>query len=228
MCRAMEPVVSALPRHAGDAMMPMFRHTRDVEARIWRDAWMVFAGQEHALGHWLAVIEPGLEGEAALRGFVATLQARKHSGLVYFSAGAAAQHGTLADALSLGEPGSVPLMVWRAGEQTRSAWSSTFPAQRMSDEPALHMYGAEHMGRLVSVAAAYWEDAVGYVGIMATLPDLQGHGAGRAVFAPLLADGAQPGISIVHLISSVEGRRLYERVGFRVADPGVRRTVPVV
>lgn len=94
-------------------------------------------------------------------------------------------------------------------------------------EPALRCYGARRDGRMISVAVASQIGSLVYINIMATHPAHQGQGAGRAVLERALADGARQGATHAHLISSVEGRRLYDRAGFRMVDDGVTRMVPV-
>ncbi len=93
-------------------------------------------------------------------------------------------------------------------------------------EPALCIYGARRDGRIISVAVASRIGPLVSIMIMATHPAHQGQGAGRAVLERALADGVRQGATHAHLMSSVEGRRLYDRAGFRVVDAGVTRLVP--
>jgi GNAT superfamily N-acetyltransferase len=93
-------------------------------------------------------------------------------------------------------------------------------------EPALRIYGARRDGRMISVAVTSRIGPLVYINIMATHPALQRQGAGRAVLERALADGESQEATHAYLISSVKGRRLYDRAGFQVVDEGVTRMVP--
>ena len=93
-------------------------------------------------------------------------------------------------------------------------------------EPAIRIYGIRRGGQLVSAVITHWAGARVFIDVMVTHPTHQSQGVGRALLGQVMADGARQGATLFHLMSSVEGKRLYERLSFRTVDEGVTRMVP--
>ena len=82
---------------------------------------------------------------------------------------------------------------------------------------AVHAYGRRaDDGTLPSVALVLDHDGDSTVQYVATLPEARRAGHAEAVLRRALADAAARGIRTSTLTASEEGRRLYERLGYRV------------
>ncbi len=104
---------SALVRHAGDAMVGLFRHAPGFEARLTRDTWLVASGEPHPLLNWIAVTEVGTAVASALRDHVASFRARGLPALVFLPPPVAEAMAPRCPSLGLVDPDPVPLMVCR-------------------------------------------------------------------------------------------------------------------
>jgi ribosomal protein S18 acetylase RimI-like enzyme len=84
----------------------------------------------------------------------------------------------------------------------------------------------EHLGGAVgqhNLEEPHW-----YLGILATHPDWQRQGLGRAVLAPVLERGDADGITCVLLTESPENVAFYRAIGFDVhAEPDIPGGPPV-
>lgn len=83
--------------------------------------------------------------------------------------------------------------------------------QAWLDEPRQRLWMGRVDGEPVSVAAAWVDHGINHVTVVATLPEARRHGYGEALtWAAAQADPALPAM----LLSSDEGRRVYDRMGF--------------
>jgi GNAT superfamily N-acetyltransferase len=86
-----------------------------------------------------------------------------------------------------------------------------FPARLLNDGRWRFWLGRHEDGRAVSCAAAFVAHGLNNVAFVATLPEARGRGYGRALtWRAALADPALPAV----LLSSDDGRPVYERMGF--------------
>lgn len=121
--------------------------------------------------------------------------------------------------------GSAPLLAESADLQS-AAFGLDRPALRvwMSARawPAdcdFRCYLARRDARTVStVSVSGLGGALAGVWSMATLPDLQGRGAGRAALLGAMSRAWEQGATSCYLMASEAGKRLYDKVGFRVVE----------
>lgn len=83
-------------------------------------------------------------------------------------------------------------------------------------EPALTLDAARQDGAVVSVAATSRAGNLVYLDLMATAPAYRRRGIGTALLAHVLARHAATGATHAFLVATEDGRRLYERLGFRI------------
>ena len=80
-------------------------------------------------------------------------------------------------------------------------------------------YLARRDARAVStVSVSGLGGALAGIWSMATSPDLQGQGAGRAALLGAMSTAWQQGATSFYLMASEAGKRLYDKVGFRVVE----------
>jgi ribosomal protein S18 acetylase RimI-like enzyme len=70
-----------------------------------------------------------------------------------------------------------------------------------------------------SLCLAYTQDSLCYIYVLATDPDRQRNGAGRALLTSVMNGIADRGVDAFALLASSEGRPLYESMGYEVIDP---------
>lgn len=85
-------------------------------------------------------------------------------------------------------------------------------------EPAMSVHLARDGADALSTCWIWRDGPLAYVAAMATSPDHQRRGAGRAVLTQALAEHAATGATAASLIASDAGRPLYEQIGFRTVD----------
>jgi len=84
--------------------------------------------------------------------------------------------------------------------------------------PGVRCYVGEAGGRLVTTGIGVTMGPfVGVINITTTRPD-RGRGYGAAITARVVSDGLSAGASWAWLQSSPDGYRVYERLGFRIAE----------
>jgi N-acetylglutamate synthase len=94
----------------------------------------------------------------------------------------------------------------------------TLTTPRMLAAPGVRLYVGEVAGEPVSTAMGLTiGDAVGIVNL-ATLPGHRRRGYGAAITARAVADGLAAGGTWAWLESGEDGRRVYERLGFRTVE----------
>jgi ribosomal protein S18 acetylase RimI-like enzyme len=93
-------------------------------------------------------------------------------------------------------------------------------------EPAIEVDAARRQGQVVGVAITSRAGALVYVDLMATAAANRRQGIGRALLGHVLARHAAAGATHAFLIATEAGRRLYERLGFRIAGEGAIWEVP--
>jgi len=101
-----------------------------------------------------------------------------------------------------------------------------FTADLLAD-PAVRTYAARRNGVVVGVLAGTRAGDEVSVDLMAVDPASQRQGIGRALMLAALHDLAAAGATGFHLLSSPEGKRLYDQVGFRTILLTRTRLVPV-
>lgn len=79
------------------------------------------------------------------------------------------------------------------------------------------------MGRIIGDGGWYF-----HIADIATLPDYQGRGLGRAVMEQLIGHIREvaPANPYITLLADPPGRRLYERLGFVPSDPSMGMRLP--
>jgi GNAT superfamily N-acetyltransferase len=93
-------------------------------------------------------------------------------------------------------------------------------------EPALTFFAAKRDADVVAVAATSRVGNLVYLDLMATSSAHRRRGIGYALLAHALAEHATTGATHAVLVSSDEGRQLYERLGFRVLFEATMWEVP--
>lgn len=95
------------------------------------------------------------------------------------------------------------------------------------EEPAVAAYSAVRDGVVTGVlAATRFGDSVS-IDIMAVDPAAQRQGIGRALILAAMHDQVASGATGFHLLSSEEGKRLYDEVGFTTALATHTRLIPL-
>lgn len=103
--------------------------------------------------------------------------------------------------------------VVRGGWGDRRAWF-TFAAAHPGCDPVVAMDGDEIVGTGVGTP----NGPIGWVGTIFVAPGRRGAGLGRALTDHVCAALETAGCRSLVLVATVEGRRLYERMGFDVVD----------
>ena len=94
---------------------------------------------------------------------------------------------------------------------TRLAWAGVL------DDPRMRLFTASS-DALDSVCLAYAEGSVTYIYLMATDPDRQRRGAGRAVLTRVMDEATREGTGVLYLMASSAGQPLYRALGYETYE----------
>lgn len=100
----------------------------------------------------------------------------------------------------------------------RQALASWMSARAWPADSEFRCYLARRDGRTVSTVSVSGPGPVAGIWSMATPPDLQGQGAGRAALLSAMSRARGRGAESFYLMASEAGKRLYDKIGFRVVE----------
>lgn len=95
------------------------------------------------------------------------------------------------------------------------------------DEPAVTVYAARRDRSILGMLALTRFGGTVSIDLMATDPAAQRQGIGRALMLAAMHQQLVAGVTGFHLMSSPDGQRLYEQLGFRTVLPALTRLIPV-
>ncbi|MGH2347246.1 MAG: GNAT family N-acetyltransferase [Chloroflexota bacterium] len=247
----MDPAMRYLWRALNEASILLYRAAPGYEARLTPDAMMVLTGEPAADFNCLGIFG-GPHPAAQLREFVQVTQSRNLPLLALFAEELSEELAPVARSLGLQQTGNVPLMTYRprAGGTAASQFQITqveseedlrhplllassafgFPldiAGRVFTPATLNLPGIKCFvaRRNGTPFSSVWTTRGGStVGIwnMATAPEQQRQGAGRALLTQVIADHVERGAKLFYLLATEAGFPLYQRIGFQtMANPAV-------
>jgi GNAT superfamily N-acetyltransferase len=227
--------------HAGHDMASLFAHAPDAHVRFDDDGWLVLSGERDTADLNQGAVGRGASA-ALLDGYVREIRARDLSAILMVDP-ASEQLARHAEHLGLTAAGTVPVMlrqaapitpmprdftvrpataseVHTANELAAAAFSldpakvhRVFPPSTQGD--GVRTWVVEDDGTLIGCGTFVRSgDCVG-VYIMATPPQHQGRGAGRAVLEHGMLHYQSLGATSFTLEATAQGFHLYEQVGFR-------------
>jgi len=233
---------------SGRALVAMMSGAPGFELRMMRGCTLGLSGEDLADLNML-LIGPDPEGEAFLVSSLARVAERGLPLLVMLTPDVADALGPAAERLGLMAAGTAPLMVLRADTpvspsrpcEIRQALDPEMVKIAGDLSAAAFELPREAVARSMDVgltATAALETWVGSSGdgpmsavtvtragptagiwTMATPPEHQGKGMGRALLTRIIADYRQAGVERFFLVATEAGRPLYESIGFEaVAD----------
>lgn len=100
-------------------------------------------------------------------------------------------------------------------------WMACNPCFNVAIEPRNGIASARRMylcllgGEPVSASMLFWSNGIAGLQAVGTVPSAQNKGAGTAVVMAALRDALSLGFSTVVVLSTIEGERLYEKIGFK-------------
>lgn len=236
-----------LYRLAGESMALGYRGATGYEARLRPDASLVLSGEPVADLNY-AIISSKARGQEYLHEFVQVARARKVPVIFLFASNVGSHLTAAASNLGLEYAEKFPFMVLspenapsmtkdcqikRAEDKegikaANAAMAAAFniPAAMVHrafgplilESPGLEIFVANQDGNTVSALQTTRNGP--YVGIwsMATPPEHQRQGIGRALITWVIAYHCQKGAKIFYLGATPAGKPLYEKVGFETAD----------
>lgn len=214
------------------------------EAHLWRDSALILTGEPHADMNFAYLGDVG-EAERHLRVFDEHACARGLPMMVFATVATTSALAAVAPSLGYAPAGEVPLMVCtepRTGltsqayviericdpavlsEATplaaRTFGLPTAAVARIYNQEALTVPGLDYF--IARRGGEVWSfvqtSRIGtQVGVwsMATPPEFQGQGAGRALLGAVLTHHRQRGAKAFYLMASSAGQRLYQGAGFQ-------------
>lgn len=244
MGRAMDLPAHCLLRIAGDGFALACSGARDYEVQLRHDAWRVLTGTQSADLNY-AYVADGARAADNLREHTAVLRARDLPGIVFGTPGNVERLAPLADQLGLTYVGAAPFMVCAPDEHVSAshgyevdridneahlqellpliaaAFSLDPEHVRLAmgatllESPCVDVFVASRDGEPLSTVTATRHGAIVGIWTMATPPQHQRQGAGRAVLDFALTWHTARGAQLFFLFASAAGKPLYDRVGFR-------------
>ena len=246
--------IEKLLHHVGDATLGLYRDTPGFEAFFAAEAWWVVSGIDFPVCNWMVFTRETDRKDGLVRSYVSLLRERSLSGLICFPS-IEHDPGALCEELGLYPPGSLPLMVLEgdalariephpgveaigdaaALDEARLPIALAFEApvdglrSIIADEVLLetgvsiHVIRHDGVGR--SAVVTHRSGTTVYVHVMATDPNYQRRGLGRALLETVIAKERDAGATRFHLLASSDGFPLYRKIGFEVAAPCVTRLV---
>jgi GNAT superfamily N-acetyltransferase len=236
-----------LGRFFGDGTAALVRAAPAYEVRQVPGATLALSGEPLADLNFIALAaspDPG----AHLREFVVRAQARHVPVLVAVSAAVADTIASVAQELGLTHAGGMPLMthdgegltdaagmvavgqvvsaadlgavqsiIARADALPEDAVARAF-GPGLLDTPGVEVFLARLGERPISTVTTTRHGATVGIWCMATLPESQRAGAGRALLTQVMAQQRASGARLFFLGASVAGYPLYERMGFRTVE----------
>lgn len=239
----MNPTTSFLCPISGEAVAIFLRSAPEWEIRLTPTAWLAISGEPLADFN-IAMVDVGPQADEQLRAFGQVLRQRNLPALILLTDAVADQLAPTVSALGMQLAGKLPLMgrwaddrsasgayhVMRVeGEREFSAAQQlitsafSFPVEAvrrvlrpaMLDGPGLAMFVAWDGEAPMSTVTTVQAGRVVGIWAMATPPERQRKGAGRAVLEHALAYHRDRGVEFFYLWATEAGLRLYEHTGFR-------------
>ena len=244
-----EPSIASLWRIAGEGLALTCRGAPGYEARLTPDATLVLSGEPVADFNY-ALIDEGPKAEVRLREFGQVIQAQGLPVIVILTAAVAKQLAPVASELGLQYADQIPLMVYRpqvtlaqirnyhverveSAERLKDAtgiMACAFALPRESGDrafgPAMlegsctDVFLAHRDGNDVSAVVTTRAGAIVGIWAMATHPDHQRQGAGRALLDYTIAYHGERGAKLFYLLATEAGKPLYKRIGFETITEG--------
>lgn len=240
----MEPPTSYLWRLAGEAVALLFRAAPGYEARLTQQASLLLSGEPVADLN-CAVIDIGLQAEERLREFGQVIHTRNLPIIMFLSDRISDQLAPIARDLGLQHAGDIPLMTYHPHDAHAEAGNyrverveseedldevsrvvasgfglpleavSRVIGPRLLDGPGLDIFLARQGGNAISTVQSTRAGSSVGIWVMATLPEQQRKGAGRALLEYVIAYHCERGANLFYLLATEAGKPLYERIGFR-------------
>jgi GNAT superfamily N-acetyltransferase len=235
---------------AGEAMATLFRDAPGFSAHVTPHAALILTGEPIADLNY-AIVDGGVEAASLLTHFTETSRGRKLPLIVMLSDTVAGSLASTAEGLSLQYAARLPLMTLdasavlpdiegyttttvtdrdglaRSNRLMADAFSLPQPSvdrtmtATLLGKPGVDLFmlsdGATGMSSLCTTRVG---EVVG-IWSMATPPQHQRKGAGRAALTSALRYHADRGATLFYLIATDAGRPLYERLGFRAVAEAV-------
>lgn len=241
---ALRPSTAYIWRLAGEGLAMCYRASKGYEACLTPYASLILSGEPVADLNY-AIIDVAPQAEDRLQEFVRVPRSRKIPVLFLFTPGGAPQLSPVAQALGLEFAAHIPLMVHDAmdfrlregnfriarveGEAdlktTNGVMSKAFkiPIESMErtfgpsyiQGPGVDLFFAQQDGQAMSSVQTTRAGSVVGIWAMATPPEHQRRGAGRALLHHIIAYHRDRGAALFYLMATPEGKPLYDNVGFQ-------------
>lgn len=243
----MQPTNEYLWRISGESLALCYRAAPGYEARLTPRASLVLSGEAVADLNYI-IVDAGPAAETLLRKYVLVAKKRKLPVLVLITRTAVAGLKTAAAELCLQFLEDFPLMVYRPGnpsadtgdyqvwrvEKEEDVWASNdLAATAFGMEaaalnrafgpnyiqgPGVDLFLAARDGRVISSVQTTRAGSLTGIWAMASAPDQQRKGAGRALLNYVISYHCARGAKFFYLEATPAGKPLYSRVGFQTVD----------
>ena len=243
----MAPSTSYLWRLASEAIALLFRAAPGYEARLTQQASLILSGEPVADLN-CAVIDVGPQAEERLREFGQVIRTRNLPIIVFLPDRISDQLALIARDLNLQHAGYVPLMTYHPQnthpesgnyrveridtepdlKEANGLVASAFglPPESVNrafgppllDGPGVAVFLARQNGHAISAVQTTRAGSIVGIWAMATAPEHQRKGAGRALLEHAIAYHCERGANLFYLIATDAGKPLYERIGFRTVS----------
>lgn len=242
-----DEAAAALWRTAGEGAHLVFATVPGVDLRRVPEGWLTITGEPIPDLNG-GLVDRGENDKSVFRDFVSAIRARGFGGFILLTAAAEQRLAPLARDLGLTVAGPSPLMTYeptkppapsdsyrvdvvkdrrsldtftdlmaRGYEVPVDTWRRLI-TERSLDDPAIAHLIASSGGEPYSCGSTIQTGSSVGIWNMATPPEHQGKGAGRALLLHALRSQMMRGSRLFYLLASEAGRHLYQQVGFRTID----------
>lgn len=242
----MSKTASTLWQVMGEALALYYRDAPLYDVRLTPSAWLITTGEPEPVLN-LGFVDSGPQAGAFLESFHHTLKAKGVPAYVMLTESAAEELAPAAAALGFRPAGTMPLMTYLhdggapssgryrveaittevalADSHRLAAVGMTMSLEALSravgprvlDAPGATLFMAYDGERPVSTVTTMRAGPLVGIFCMATTPEAQRQGAGRALLDRVLAHHRKQGAKLFYLLSTEAGEPLYRRAGFRTA-----------
>ncbi len=242
-------LAAGLWQAAGEGVQRFFTGLAGADLRRAPEGFLLITG-EPVPGFNGAFMARGPNEREVLVAYVEAIRERGHGGFVAFTSAADAQLAPVARELGLEPGGPNPLMALEPGDvleprgqysvervdgqadievftdlmsrgfdQPLDTWRRLV-TKRTVEDPTIASYIARSGEQPYSAGTTIKTGAAVGIWNMATPPEYQRKGAGRAVLVHAIQSHQKHGSRLFYLVASEAGKHLYEQVGFRMVDDG--------
>jgi ribosomal protein S18 acetylase RimI-like enzyme len=241
---SMQPVDKYLWRLSGEALALCYRAAEGYEASLTKYSSLVLSGEPVADLNY-GIIDACPNSEDTLQEYISLARARKLPMLILFSPEVASRLKPVAQKLGLQFVEHFPWMTYRPinpflqgtsyqivrvehladQQEANSVIASAFSAPVESvnrafgptllDAPGFNLFVAKKNGKVVSTVQTTRAGSNVGIWAMATDPNLQHKGAGKALLNYVIAYHHQRGAELFFLGATPAGKQLYQKVGFK-------------